>query len=272
MRVRTRLTTATVALSLVLGFAPAAHAEQVVADITIRSVRLTEQLVLRVEATYICPNGFSVSPQSPPRAHAVQQTAVYPSSRSKTFDGITQCDGSQHDVLVRFVHPSHPRDAAGWEFDALTQIQMSFQAHRDDPFASVAPADGQMVTTAAEPSDRAEVAADLTIERMKMSSRGVIRVRAGYVCPQGFAVDPTLPPLAFLQQVVDGQPRAQKRFDGIVCDGIPGVVSVRFARPRQPDGARWEPGALTRVGLVFQANTEDPYLFVLASDAQSVLI
>ena len=254
-------------MSVVLAaIGPPAYAEQVVADLTITSVRLTDRLVLRIEATVVCPQGFAVAPSSPPRAYAGQQTDVYPSSQYKTFGEIV-CDGTQHRMLVRFVKPRHPHGAQ-WEFDALTQVGLTFQVQREDPYLIVGASDTQMVTTGTAASGPARVAADITVRRMAISHRRVIRVRATYVCPRGFAVHPALPAHAFLQQEIEGRPLSRKTFDGIGCDGTQRSVVVRFARPRQPEGARWEAGALTRVSIGFQANLDDPDLFVLAADSQ----
>ena len=267
MSVRRSSPIAAIAMWVVLAaMGPPAYAEQVIADLTITSVRLTDRLVLRIEAAYVCPPGFAVAPSSLPRAYAGQQTDVYPSSQDKKFGEIV-CDGAEHEVLVRFLKPRHPHGAR-WEFDALTQVRLTFQVQRDDPYLAVGASDTQMVTTPTGPSGSAQVAADITVRRLAFSHRHVIRVRATYVCPRGFGVDPALPAHAFLQQEIDGRPLSRKTFEGIECDGTRRDLLVRFPRPRQPEDARWEPGALTRVSIGFQAHREDPYLFVLAADSQ----
>jgi hypothetical protein len=117
----------------------------------------------------------------------------------------------------------------------------------------------------------AQVAADLTIERVRLSDRGVLRVRAGYTCPVGLAVNPALPPLAIARQETAERPMSQKAYGGIVCDSTRREVRVRFAHPRSPDGAQWRTGVLTHFYLYFQANTDSPYRFVLATDAEDVI-
>jgi hypothetical protein len=267
VRARRRAATATVVVVLGLLAMPPAQAAEPAADLSITSVRLTDQLVLRIEATYVCPPGFAVQPSTLPRAYAGQQTEVYPTSQHKLFGGIV-CDGTRREVLVRFVNPRHPR-GAHWEFDALTQVSLNFQASMaESPFSSVAPSDVQMVITRA--GAHAQLVADITVQR-RLGGRGALRVDATYLCPVGLAVNPALPPHAFVRQETDGGPRAQTTFD-VVCDGTWRTVDVRFAKPRRPDGAQWQAGVLTRVSLGFQANTESPFRFVLAADSQSAIV
>src|SRR4051795_10682827 len=74
--VTTRTGVAVLAAALVIGpFAVAAPAlaDGPVADISIRSVRLTDHLVLRIQVDYLCPSGFSVPLSFLPRAYASQQ-------------------------------------------------------------------------------------------------------------------------------------------------------------------------------------------------------
>jgi hypothetical protein len=250
-----------------IGVAPPAHAGQVAADITIRSVRLSDQLVLRIEATYVCPSGFEVELSRLPRAYAAQQPPASASSQYKRFADIV-CDGTQHEVLVRFVQPRH---GTRWAFDALTQISLTFEARMTEaPYSYLQTSDVQMVITRS--GAHADIVADMTIGRVSLSARGALRVRAAYTCPVGLAVNPELPPQAFARQETSEHPLSQKVFDGIVCDGTRRSAIVRFARPRRPEGAQWQAGALTHVSLTFQANTENPYRFVLASDAQSSIV
>jgi hypothetical protein len=257
----------TVAVLGLIAVAPPAHAGQVAADITIRSVRLTDRLALRIDATYVCPSGFEVDPSRLPRAYAAQQPPASASSQYKKFGDIV-CDGTQRAVLVRFVQPRH---GTQWQFDALTQVNLAFEATMTEaPYSTVAPADVQMVMTRS--AAHAEVVADLTVERVSLSARRALHVRAAYRCPVGLAVNPALPPRAFAQQEIGGRPKSQKVFEGIVCDGTRRSVIVRFARPRQPSNAKWQAGALTHVSLYFQASTESPYRFVLATDAQSSIV
>jgi hypothetical protein len=265
--IRRRATTLVVAVVLGLIAIPApAHAAGPAADITIRSVRLTDRLVLRIDATYVCPPGFAVELSRLPQAFAGQQGGIGASSQYKRFGDIV-CDGSTRDVLVRFVRPRHPQGAT-WEFDALTQVSLTFQARMTEaPYSTVTPSDVRMVMTRA--AAHADMVADIAIERVSLSDRQALRVRATYRCPVGLAVNPALPPRAVARQETAEHPLSQKTFDGIVCDGTRRAVVVRFARPRQPDGAQWRAGVLTDVLLTFQASTESPYRFVLATDAQS---
>ena len=256
-----------VVLCLVMIAAPA-QAAGPVADLSIRSVRLTDQLVLRIEATYVCPSGFAVQPSTLPRAHAGQQTDVYPTSQYKPFGDIV-CDGTRRDVLVRFVKPKHPKGAE-WEFGALTQVSLSFQASMSEaPYSTVSPSDTEMVITRA--GAHAQLVADITVQRAELTNRGALRVEAAYLCPVGLAVNPALPPHAYVRQSTDRSPRAQKTF-AVVCDSTPRNVVVRFAKPRRPDGAEWQAGALTVVVLGFQASTESPFRFVLAADSPSAVV
>jgi hypothetical protein len=62
-----------------------------------------------------------------------------------------------------------------------------------------------------------------------------------------------------------------KNFGGIECDGTRRSLVVRFAHPRSPDGAQWQPG-MTHVSLSFQASMDNPYFYVLAIDAQSSIV
>jgi hypothetical protein len=258
---------AAVVLGLVMIAAPA-QAAGPVADLAIHSVRLTDRLVLRIEATYVCPSGFAVQPSAPPRAYAGQQTDVYPTSQYKPFGDIV-CDGTQRDVLVRFVKPRHPKGAE-WEVDSLTQISLTFQASMSEaPYSSVAPSDTEMVITRADA--HARLVADITVQRVQLTNRGALRVEAAYLCPVDLAVNPALPPHAYARQSTDGSPRSKKTFT-VVCDSTRRTVMVRFAKPRRPDGAEWQAGALTHVGLSFQASTESPFRFVLAADSQSAIV
>jgi hypothetical protein len=135
---------------------------------------------------------------------------------------------------------------------------------------------GLAVMAEAGPADASSVAADLTIQRVRLTDQRVLRIRATYVCPTGFAVQPALPPRAFASQQTETHPSSQsKKFSGIVCDGTRGEVLVRFVKPRHPHGAEWEFGALTQVSLTFQASTDlsdVPYFFVVASDSQAVIV
>jgi hypothetical protein len=262
---------ATVAAALVvslIAIAPPAHAANAPAgDISIRSVRLTDQRVLRIEATYVCPAGFAVPPSWLPRATVSQQSDPGASSQHKSFEGI-QCDGTRRPLLVRFVKPRHGDE---WQFDALTQVELNFRATIDEaPYSSVFPGDTQMVMTRA--GAHAEAVADLTISRVALSDRGVLRARASYLCPVGLAVQPSLPPFAGARQETAGSPVSQKSFGNVVCDSTRRKLLVRFPHPRSPDGAQWQAGAMTHIGLYFQASVESPWRYVLAMDAQSSIV
>jgi hypothetical protein len=269
--VKARWTGLTVVAALVvsmIALAPAAQAATAPAgDISIRSVRLTDQRVLRIEATYICPEGFIIPPSRLPRATVSQQSDVGGSSQHKKFDGI-MCDGTRRALLVRFVKP---RYGDQWAFDALTQVDLNFQATMDQtPYSSVFPADRQMVMT--KPGAHAETVADLAITRVALSDRGVLRAKGSYLCPVGMAVKRSLPPFAGARQETTESPVSQKSFGGIVCDSTRRKLLVRFPRPRSPEGAQWQAGAMTHITLYFQASVESPYKFVLALDAQSSIV
>jgi hypothetical protein len=266
MKAPRSIAAAAVVLGLVAMATPA-QAAGVVADISITSVRLTDKLVFRIEASYVCPAGFAVPPSWLPRATVSQEGVGGGSSQHKKFDDIL-CDGSRRTVLVRFVKP---RYGDQWQFDALTQVTLNFRATMDAaPYSSVFPQDTEMVVTRA--SARAEVVADLTVQRVLLSDRGVLRAKAAYTCPAGFAVQPGLPPFASARQDTDGTPQSVKSFGGITCDGTRRSLVVRFAHPRSPDGAQWQPGALTHINLYFQASMDNPYFYVLAMDAQSSIV
>jgi hypothetical protein len=259
-----------VAAALVFGLvamAPPALAAGVAADISIVSVRLTDKLVFRIEASYVCPTGFAVPPSWLPRATVSQESDLGGSSQHKKFGDIL-CDGTRREVLVRFVKP---RYGDQWQVDALTQVTLNFRAIMDEaPYSSVFPQVTKMVMTRA--SAHAEVVAGLTISRVALSSRGVLRVKATYLCPVGLAVQPGLPPYASVRQDTAGSPVSQKSFGGIECDSTRRRLLVRFPHPRSPDGAQWQAGALTHVNLYFQASVESPYRYVLAMDAQSSIV
>jgi hypothetical protein len=270
MFVRARLTGATVVAALVVGLiatAPPANAAGPAGDISIRSVRLTDRLVIRIEATYVCPAGFAVPPSWLPDATVSQQGDVGASSQHKKFDGIV-CDGTRRTLLVRFVTPRH---GDHWLFDALTQVTLNFRASMDvAPYSEVFPQDTQMVMT--RTAAPAEVVADLTIIRVALSDRGVLRARATYLCPVGMAVQHSLPPFAGARQETDGSPVSQKSFGGVVCDSTRRKLLVRFPHPRSPDEAQWQAEAMTHITLYFQASVESPYRYVLAMDAQSSIV
>jgi hypothetical protein len=270
--VTTRIRVAYLTAALVIGpFAVAAPAlaDPSVADISIRSVRLTDHRVLRIQAEYLCPPGFAVPLSFLPRAYASQQGDSGGSSQYKKFGDIV-CDGARHDVLVRFVHPRH-QSGGQWAPDALTQVSLTFRATMTaSPYLTVSPSDVRMVITRA--AGHAELVADIEIRRVQLIDRGVLRVRAATLCPVGLAVRRSLPPVASARQETDAHPVSQKDFGGIVCDGIPRSVVVRFAHPRRPTDARWEVGALTHVSLTFQASTESPYRYVLATDSRSEVV
>jgi hypothetical protein len=270
MLVKARWTGAMVTTALVLILivvAPPANAAGLAGDISIRSVRLTDRLVMRIEATYVCPAGFAVPPSWLPRATVSQQGDVGASSQHKKFDGIL-CDGTQRTVLVRFVTPRH---GDHWLFDALTQVTLNFRATMDQaPYSSVFPQDTQMVMTRA--AAHAEVVADLTISRVALSDRGVLRAKASYLCPVGMTVQPSLPPFAGARQETTGSPMSQKSFGGVVCDGTRRELLVRFPHPRSPSGTQWQAGAMTHIDLYFQASVESPWRYVLAMDAQSSIV
>jgi hypothetical protein len=256
---------ATVATGVIAGASPAL-AEGLVADISIRSVRLTDRDVLRIEADYVCPPGFSVPPSFLPRAYASQQSDIGGSSQYKKFGDIV-CDGIRHDVLVRFVRPRHPQGGR-WAPDALTQVSLTFRATQTDtPYLTVSPSDVQMVIT--RTAAHAELVADIEVRRVKLSARGALRVRAATLCPVGLAVKDTLPPTASVRQDTAIPRMSHKVFAGIVCDGVLHNVVVRFAHPRRPSTAGWEASALTHVSLTFQASTESPFRYVLATDTES---
>jgi hypothetical protein len=266
--VNARRSTAIVIAALVVGLAATAapaHAAGVAGDISIRSVRLTDRLVMRIEATYLCPAGFTVPLSWLPRATVSQQDPAGGSSQHKKFGPLT-CDGTRREVLVRFVRPRHGDQ---WAVDALTQVTLNFQA-TGTTSGSVFPQDTQMVITRA--GAQAETVADLTIRRVALSARGVLRASAVYLCPVGLAVQPSLPPYASARLDVDGAPVSQKSFGGIDCDSTRRRLVVRFAHPRSPDGAQWQPGALTHITLYFQASTESPFRYALAMDAQSAVV
>ena len=260
-----------VALLVLAGAVPATArtAGSVAADIAIGDVRLTDRLVLRIETTYVCPAGYAVPLSSPPRAEASQQGETGGSSQHKTLGDDLDCDGTPHRLLVRF---PHARYGGAWAYGLFTQVSVSFEVHRDDPFSSVAASDLQMATIPSGPPGRASVAADIEIERAALSQRGVLRIRAGYVCPDGFAVAPTLPATASArQQTIEEQMRV-KTFDGVECDGTPHAIRLRFAHPGSPRGAEWQRDALTSIRLSFQANVDDPYLYVLTWDVDVVVV
>ena len=261
---------ATTLLPLLVGLiaiAPPARAEELAADISIRSVRLTDRLVLRIQADYVCPLGFAVQPSRLPRAYASQQDPDGGSSQYKKFGEIV-CDGVRHDVLVRFVRPRHT-DTGVWAVDALTQVSLNFQAIMSEaPYSSVSPSDVRMVITrAARASD---LVADLTIRRIRLNARQVLHVRASTLCPVGLRVRASLPPRAYVSQGTSAS--SQKVFGGIVCDGVRHPLVLRLAGPRSPDGAAWQAGAMTHVYLNFQASAESPYRYVLATDAQDAWV
>ena len=125
------------AATLVVGVgvvAPAVRAEDVVADLQIRRVRLTAESALRVRATYTCPEGFVVQTRSGiPGAYAriQQQSDSFQSSGNRKFP--VTCDGTVHDVLIRFRDARHhaPDGTAEWERGVLTSVAMQFIAYDD---------------------------------------------------------------------------------------------------------------------------------------------
>ena len=258
------------ALSVLFGLTmpvTSAQAGELGADITIGSVRLTHRLVLRVDATYVCPAGWE--PTRSPRASASQQTEVDPSSRDKEF-GPVVCDGAPHDVRVRLVHPRDPRGAA-WEFGAITHVNVHFYAREmESPFAETSPQDMQSLITM--PSTDAPVAADVAVGRVSLTDRDALRVAAFYMCPSDMAVVPGLSPSAYVSQGgVDG-PSSLKRFENIVCDGTRNRLLIRLAHPRRPEGATWQPGTWTMVTIYIFASTSDHTRSVSASHIKASLV
>jgi hypothetical protein len=127
------LTAATLAVSLGT-IAPHVQAEEVVADLQIRRVRLTAENALRVRAVYECPEGFTVVTRSGiPGAYAYvqQQSDSYQSSGNRKF--AVTCDGTSHRIVIRFRDARHysPDGTSEWERGVLTSVRMQLTAYDD---------------------------------------------------------------------------------------------------------------------------------------------
>jgi hypothetical protein len=117
-----------------------------------------------------------------------------------------------------------------------------------------------------------DVVADLEIRRVRLTDKGIMRVRADYFCPAGFAV----PEPGFTQAYVfqyseeHGNPQKAKPFD-VTCDATHHELIVRFARPW--GGLEWAAGALTNARMDFVALPEgDIYLEARAGDSETVRV
>lgn len=133
MTMRNRVVFTAATLVVCLGaVAPAAQAEDVVADLQIRRVRLTSESALRVRAVYECPEGFVVVTRSGiPGAYAYvqQQSDSYQSSGNRKFP--VTCDGTLHRVVIRFREARHhsPNGTSEWERGVLTSVAMQLIAY-----------------------------------------------------------------------------------------------------------------------------------------------
>jgi hypothetical protein len=130
------LTAATLGVSLA-SVAPVAQAEDVVADLQIRRVRLTAENALRVRAVYECPVGFVVETRSGiPGAYTYvqQQSDSFQSSGNRKFP--VTCDGTLHRVVTRFRDARHHSadGTAEWERGVLTSVAMHLIAYDDSVF------------------------------------------------------------------------------------------------------------------------------------------
>jgi hypothetical protein len=138
MRMRSKAVLTAVTLVVSLGtVAPPAHAEEVVADLQIRRIRLTAENALRVRAVYECPEGFVVETRSGiPGAYArvQQQSDSFQSSGNRKF--AVTCDGTLHRVVIRFREARHhsPDGTSEWEPGVLTSVRMQLIAYDDSVF------------------------------------------------------------------------------------------------------------------------------------------
>jgi hypothetical protein len=125
------LTTLTLVASLgTVG--PLAHAEEVVANLQIRRIRLNAENALRVRGVYECPEGFVVETRSGiPGAYVYvqQQSDSYQSSGNRKF--AVTCDGTLHRVVIRFREARHhsPDGTSEWERGVLTSVAMQLIAY-----------------------------------------------------------------------------------------------------------------------------------------------
>jgi hypothetical protein len=133
MRMWNKVVLTVVTLGVSLGaIAPPTQAEDVVADLQIRRIRLTAESALRVRAVYECPEGFVVETRSGiPGAYAYvqQQSDSYQSSGNRKFP--VTCDGTLHRVVIRFREAKHHSSVgtSEWERGVLTSVAMQLIAY-----------------------------------------------------------------------------------------------------------------------------------------------
>jgi hypothetical protein len=105
-----------------------AQASNVIADLDIRRVRLTDAGVIRVRADYFCPEGHAVPEPGFTQAYVYQYSEELGNpSKAKDLVGIT-CDGTHHELVVRFVRP---RGGLVWGH-APTNVMLHFTAVPED--------------------------------------------------------------------------------------------------------------------------------------------